>query len=165
VLYAAFGWQPPVFAHGPNVLRQDGRGKLSKRTDYVATNRFWERGYLPAAVFNYLALQGWSYDDQTEIMSPEQIVARFSLDRVHAAPARWNPEKLKDMNGIYIRTLPPVELVERIIPFFRKTICLQLRRRPRNAPTSHRWSPSSRNDWKNWAMPPNYSSSFFVTRT
>lgn len=117
LVYAAFGWQPPAFAHVPNVLRQDGRGKLSKRTDDVATNRFWERGYLPAAMFNYLALQGWSYDAQTELMSPQQIVARFSLERVHAAPARWNPEKLKDMNGIYIRALPPAEVVERIIPY------------------------------------------------
>ena len=117
LLYAALGWEPPVFAHVPNVLRQDGRGKLSKRKDDVATNRFWERGYLPEAMFNYLALQGWSYDEQTEIMSREEIVERFTLDRVHAAPARWNPEKLKDMNGIYIRRLSPTDLAERVMPF------------------------------------------------
>ncbi len=117
LLYAALGWEPPVFAHVPNVLRQDGRGKLSKRKDDVATNRFWERGYLPEAMFNYLALQGWSYDEQTEIMSREEIIERFTLDQVHASPARWNPEKLKDMNGIYIRKLPPAELAGRIMPF------------------------------------------------
>lgn len=117
LLYAALGWQPPVFAHVPNILRQDGRGKLSKRKDDVATNRFWERGYLPEAMFNYLALQGWSYDDHTEIMSLPEVVERFSIERVQPSPARWNPDKLKDMNGIYIRKLPAAEVAERIAPF------------------------------------------------
>ncbi|HNP72014.1 MAG TPA: glutamate--tRNA ligase [Kouleothrix sp.] len=117
MLYRAFGWQMPVFAHVPNILRQDGRGKLSKRKDDVATNRFWERGYLPEAMFNYLALQGWSYDDHTEIMSRDEIVARFSIDRVQASPARWNPDKLKDMNGLYIRKLSSAEVAARVAPF------------------------------------------------
>ncbi len=117
LLYQAFGWTMPTFAHVPNILRQDGRGKLSKRKDDVATNRFWERGYLPDAMFNYLALQGWSYDDHTEIMTRAEIVERFSIDRVQASPARWNPEKLKDMNGIYIRKLSISELAVQIAPF------------------------------------------------
>jgi glutamyl-tRNA synthetase len=117
LLYAALGWRAPVFAHVPAVLRPDGRGKLSKRKDDVATNRFWERGYLPEAMFNYLALQGWSYDDKTEIMTRDEIVERFTIDRVQASPARWNPEKLKDMNGIYIRKLAAGEVAERILPF------------------------------------------------
>lgn len=117
LLYQALGWEPPVFAHVPNILRQDGRGKLSKRKDDAATNRFWERGYLPEAMFNYLALQGWSYDDHTEIMTPAELIDRFSLDRVQASPARWNPDKLKDMNGIYIRKLSVNEVADRIAPF------------------------------------------------
>jgi glutamyl-tRNA synthetase len=117
LLYQAFGWEMPAFVHLPTIQRQDGRGKLSKRKDDVATNRFWERGYLPEAMFNYLALQGWSYDDRTEIMSREEIVERFSLDRVQPSPARWNPEKLKDMNGIYIRRLPVEDAAERVAPF------------------------------------------------
>jgi glutamyl-tRNA synthetase len=117
LLYQAFGWELPVFAHVPNILRQDGRGKLSKRKDDVATNRFWERGYLAEAMFNYLALQGWSYDDHTEIMSRQELVERFTIDRVQPSPARWNPEKLKDMNGIYIRKLPAAEVAARITPF------------------------------------------------
>ncbi|HJZ47134.1 MAG TPA: glutamate--tRNA ligase [Roseiflexaceae bacterium] len=117
LLYQAFGWTPPVFAHVPAILRQDGKGKLSKRKDDVATNRFWERGYLPAAMFNYLALQGWSYDDHTEIMSRDEVVERFTIDRVQPSPARWNPDKLKDMNGIYIRKLSTAEVAERIMPF------------------------------------------------
>jgi glutamyl-tRNA synthetase len=117
LLYQAFGWTPPVFAHVPAILRHDGRGKLSKRKDDVATNRFWERGYLPEAMFNYLALQGWSYDDHTELMTRDEVVERFTIDRVQASPARWNPDKLKDMNGLYIRKLPAAEVAERIEPF------------------------------------------------
>jgi len=117
LIYQALGWQPPIFAHVPAVLRPDGRGKLSKRKDDVATNRFWERGYLPEAMFNYLALQGWSYDDHTELMTREEVVERFTIDRVQASPARWNPEKLRDMNGIYIRRLPTAEVAARIAPF------------------------------------------------
>jgi glutamyl-tRNA synthetase len=120
LLYQRFGWEAPVFAHLPVILRQDGKGKLSKRKDDVAANRFWERGYLPEAMFNYLALQGWSYDDKTEIMSREEIVGRFTIDRVQASPARWNPEKLRDMNGIYIRKLPVAEVAERMLPFLAK---------------------------------------------
>jgi glutamyl-tRNA synthetase len=120
ILYRAFGWQPPMFAHVPNILRQDGRGKLSKRKDDVSTNRFWEEGYLPEAMFNYLALQGWSYDDHTELMTPDEIVGRFSIERVQASPARWNPDKLVDMNGIYIRKLTPEELTERLLPFLER---------------------------------------------
>jgi glutamyl-tRNA synthetase len=120
LLYRAFGWAPPAFAHLPVILRQDGKGKLSKRKDDAATNRFWERGYLPEAMFNYLALQGWSYDDKTEIMSRDEIVERFTIDRVQASPARWNPEKLRDMNGIYIRRLPAAEVAERITPFLER---------------------------------------------
>jgi glutamyl-tRNA synthetase len=114
-LYEALGWPKPTFIHVPNILRQDGKGKLSKRKDDVATNRFWERGYLPEAMFNYLALQGWSYDDHTEIMSREEIVQRFTVDRIQPSPARWNPEKLKDMNGLYVRKLSLEEFTDRIL--------------------------------------------------
>ncbi len=117
LLYKAFGWEPPIFAHVPNILRQDGRGKLSKRKDDVATNRFWERGYLPEAMFNYLSLQGWSYDDHTELMTRDEIVERFTIERVQPSPARWNPDKLKDMNGIYVRKFTSDELADRIAPF------------------------------------------------
>ena len=120
MLYQAFGWHMPTFAHVPNILRQDGKGKLSKRKDDVSTNRFWERGYLSQAMFNYLALQGWSYDDKTEIMSRDEIVARFTIDRVQASPARWNPDKLKDMNGIYIRSLPTAEVAKLLMPYMVK---------------------------------------------
>jgi glutamyl-tRNA synthetase len=71
-------------------------------------------------MFNYLALQGWSYDDHTEVMTGDELVERFSIERVQASPARWNPEKLLDMNGIYIRKLSPEELTERLLPFLER---------------------------------------------
>ena len=117
LLYEALGWQQPAFGHLPVVLRQDGRGKLSKRKDDVAANRFWERGYLAEAMFNYLALQGWSYDDHTEIMTRDEIVVRFTVERIQSSPARWNPDKLRDMNGIYIRRMPNEQVAIQIIPF------------------------------------------------
>jgi glutamyl-tRNA synthetase len=117
LLYQALGLQQPAFVHLPTIQRQDGRGKLSKRKDDVAANRFWERGYLSEAMFNYLALQGWSYDDHTELMSREEVIERFTLDRVQPSPARWNPEKLKDMNGLYIRKLSARAVAERIAPY------------------------------------------------
>ncbi|MEI8167717.1 MAG: glutamate--tRNA ligase [Chloroflexales bacterium] len=120
LLYKILDWELPVFAHLPVILRQDGKGKLSKRKDDVATNRFWERGYLHEAMANYLALQGWSYDDKTEIMTLDELVERFTIDRVQASGARWNPDKLRDMNGLYIRKLPAGEVAERMLPFLAK---------------------------------------------
>ncbi|GIV88589.1 MAG: glutamate--tRNA ligase [Chloroflexus sp.] len=120
LLYDYFGWQRPIFAHLPAILRHDGKGKLSKRKDDVATQRFRERGYLPETMLNYLALQGWSYDGVTEIMSREELIARFSIERIQPSPARWNPEKLRDMNGIYIRKLSREQLAERVLPFMQR---------------------------------------------
>jgi glutamyl-tRNA synthetase len=117
LLYRFFGWELPAFAHVPAILRADGKGKLSKRKDDVSTNRFWERGYLPDAMFNYLALQGWSFDGSTELMDREEIIERFTIDRVQPSPARWNPDKLRDMNGIYIRKLEPQALARMLWPY------------------------------------------------
>lgn len=120
LLYDLFGWQRPAFAHLPAILRNDGRGKLSKRKDDVATNRFWERGYLAEAMFNYLALQGWSYDGSTELMTVAEVVHRFTVERIQPSPARWNPDKLRDMNGIYIRKLSVEAVAERITPYLQQ---------------------------------------------
>lgn len=120
LLYQYLGWNAPTFAHLPPILRQDGHGKLSKRKDDVSANRFWERGYLADAMFNYLTLQGWSYDDHTEIMTRAEVVERFSIDRVQSSPARWNPAKLLDMNGIYIRAMSSTDVAVAITPFLQK---------------------------------------------
>ena len=126
-LYRAFGWQPPVMAHLPLILNPTGKGKMSKREDRapdgrvlpVFVRRFKELGYLPEAMINYMALLGWSYDDKTEIMSRQELVERFSLERVNASPAVWNYEKLEHLNGCYIRELSVEELADRLQPYFK----------------------------------------------
>ncbi|MBC7224381.1 MAG: glutamate--tRNA ligase [Anaerolineae bacterium] len=125
ILYDAFGWKPPVYAHLPVILDPSGKGKMSKRktvgpggqTYHVLVRDFREQGYLPEAMFNFLALLGWSYDDKTEIMTREELIQRFSLERVRPAPSAFSYQKLEWMNGVYIRQLAPEELAERLVPF------------------------------------------------
>jgi len=104
----ALGADLPVYAHVPNINGEDGR-KLSKRRNAVALGDFRAEGYLPAALFNFLALLGWSYDDKTTIMSRHELVERFSLERVVPSPATFDYKKLDWMNGAYLRDLQPDE--------------------------------------------------------
>jgi len=104
----ALGADLPVYAHVPNINGADGR-KLSKRRNAVALDDFRREGYLPAALFNFLALLGWSYDDKTTIMSRHELVERFALDRVVPSPATFDYQKLDWMNGVYLRELQPEE--------------------------------------------------------
>ena len=102
----ALGADIPVYAHVGNVLGTDGK-KLSKRHGAVGVDEFRREGYLPEALVNYLALLGWSYDDHTTIMSREELVERFTIERVGASPATFDYEKLEWMNGVYLRELEP----------------------------------------------------------
>jgi len=104
----ALGADLPVYAHLPNINGEDGR-KLSKRHGAIGIDEFRAAGYLPAALFNFLALLGWSYDDKTTIMSRHELVERFSLDRVVASPSTFDYKKLDWMNGVYLRDLQPEE--------------------------------------------------------
>jgi len=99
------GSELPVYAHVPNVFGEDGK-KLSKRHGAVSVDEFREAGYVAPALMNFLALLGWAPDGETTIMSREELVARFSLDRVGASPATFDYAKLDWMNGIYLRGLP-----------------------------------------------------------
>ena len=87
-----------------NVNGADG-AKLSKRHGAVSVDDFRREGYVPEALMNHLALLGWSYDDRTTIMSRDELVERFSLERVSKSPAVFDYEKLKWMNGVYLRAL------------------------------------------------------------
>jgi glutamyl-tRNA synthetase len=116
LLYEAFGWELPVFAHLPLILGPD-KSKLSKRHGAVSLLEYRDKGFLPEAMFNFLGLLGWSLDDHTEIISRDEFVKHFDLDRVLANPAVFNVEKLEWMNGMYIRALPPEEFAERARPF------------------------------------------------
>ena len=102
----ALGADLPVYAHVPDVNGNDGK-KLSKRHGAVSIDVFRADGYLPAALMNFLALLGWSYDDHTTVMSPAELVERFSLDRVGPSPATFDYEKLDWLNGVHLRALPP----------------------------------------------------------
>ena len=106
----------PVFAHLPLIVSDDGR-PLSKRWGDVAVSAYRERGFLPEAMVNYLALLGWSYDDRTNIFSRAELIEKFSVERVGRNPAAFDVAKLEWLNGHYIRELKPDDLAERLVPF------------------------------------------------
>jgi glutamyl-tRNA synthetase len=120
LLYNAFGWEIPVFAHLPLILAPSGKGKLSKRHGGVEIRYFREEGYLPEAMVNYLARVGWSHDDKTEIFSQDELVRYFDLSGVNNSPARFSYERLESMNAYYIRQLAPDDLARRLVPFLRQ---------------------------------------------
>jgi glutamyl-tRNA synthetase len=115
----ALGADLPTYAHVPNINGPDGR-KLSKRRNAVALDDFRNEGYLPAALFNFLALLGWSYDDKTTIMSRKELLERFSLERVVPSPATFDYKKLDWMNGMYLRDLQPDEYALNLIRWLRE---------------------------------------------
>ena len=113
MIIRALGAQPPVYAHLPLLHGPDGR-KLSKRHGAASVQELRERGYLPAAVRNYLALLGWGYDESTTFFTTEELVERFSLERVSRSPAVFDEQKLRWINGRYLRELDTAELTRRL---------------------------------------------------
>jgi glutamyl-tRNA synthetase len=111
-LYRALGAELPHFGHVPMILGADGQ-RLSKRHGAVNVMQYRDDGYLPEAMVNYLARLGWSHGDE-EVFSRKQLVEWFDLQHVSKSPARWDPEKLKWMNGEYLRKLPDTELASRL---------------------------------------------------
>jgi len=118
-ILAALGQEPPVYAHVPDVLGDDGK-KLSKRHGATSVDEFRTAGYLPEALMNFLALLGWAPDGETTIMMPAELVERFSLDRVGASPATLDYAKLDWMNGVYLRALSPDEYADRLVEWVRE---------------------------------------------
>ncbi|MCF7804159.1 MAG: glutamate--tRNA ligase [Candidatus Marinimicrobia bacterium] len=116
LLYEYFDWEPPVFAHLPLLLNED-RSKLSKRQGDVAVEDYREKGYLPEALTNFVALLGWSPGDDEEILSTKELIRKFSLDRINKSGAVFNVEKLQWMNGMYIRETETDRLVDLAQPF------------------------------------------------
>ncbi len=102
LVYQALGWEPPRFAHISVIVGPD-RAKLSKRHGAMSALDYRDQGFLPEALLNYLGLLGWSLDDHTVIISREQFIESFSLDRLGKNPAVFDLEKLTWMNGVYIR--------------------------------------------------------------
>jgi glutamyl-tRNA synthetase len=118
-IWKALGWQPPLLYHVPDVLGKDKK-KLSKRHNAPSWKELQQQGYLPEAVFNFLALLGWSYDDKTEFFTREELIQVFSLDRIGVSGGILDMEKLEWMNGIYIRKLSLEEFTQRTIPYMER---------------------------------------------
>lgn len=116
LLYQALGWQAPEFAHLPMILGPD-RSKLSKRHGATAITHYQKQGYLPHAMVNFLALLGWSLDDKTDLISREDLIKHFSLERISKTAAIFNKDKLEWMNGVYLRRLSLDEFIQQAIPF------------------------------------------------
>jgi glutamyl-tRNA synthetase len=116
LLYQAFGFEPPQFVHHPMILGPD-RAKLSKRHGAVSILDYRDMGYLPQTMLNFLSLIGWSLDDKTEIMSRQELIDNFSLERIGKTGAIFNKDKLDWMNGVYIRRLTADEFFEAAQPY------------------------------------------------
>jgi glutamyl-tRNA synthetase len=116
LLYKALGFEPPQFAHLPIILGTD-RSKLSKRHGAVSIVEYYQQGYLPDAMVNFLALLGWSLDDKTELLSRQELIDNFSLERVSRTAAVFNKDKLDWMNGVYIRDLSADEFYQAVTPY------------------------------------------------
>jgi len=112
----ALGSELPTYAHVPNVFGADGR-KLSKRHGAVSVDEFREAGYVAPALRNFLALLGWAPDGETTIMSRDELVERFTLERVGAAPATFDYPKLDWMNGVYLRELAPDAYADELVAY------------------------------------------------
>jgi len=115
-MFEAMGYPLPEFAHVSMILGEDG-SRLSKRHGATSVEKYRKMGYLPRSIVNYLALLSWSHSDEREIMSMEDMIADFTLDRVSSKAAIYDETKLRWMNGVYIRELDDDELARHAIPF------------------------------------------------
>jgi glutamyl-tRNA synthetase len=138
LLYKAFGWEAPEFAHLPLILKPIGNGKLSKRdgdkmgfpvfplewndaSSNTKSQGYRENGFFPEAVINFLALLGWNDGTEQEIFSLEELVEKFDLNRIHKAGAKFDPEKNKWFNHQYLQKQSDESLAES----FQKEIALK----------------------------------------
>jgi glutamyl-tRNA synthetase len=160
LLYQALGWQPPQFAHLPMILGPD-RSKLSKRHGATAITEYREQGYLPESMFNFLVLLGWALDDKTELLTREEIIKHFSLERISRTAAVFNKDKLDWMNGVYIRGLSPEEFVQRAIPFLERDLPAEISR-PLDVGYIRQFMPLAQERARTLAEVPQLSDFFFI---
>ncbi len=118
-ILAALGHEAPVYAHVPDVLGDDGK-KLSKRHGATSVDELREAGYIPPALMNFLALLGWAPDGETTIMDRDELVRRFTLERVGGSPATLDYEKLDWMNGAYLRALDQDAYADALVAYLRE---------------------------------------------
>ncbi|RLD91878.1 MAG: glutamate--tRNA ligase, partial [Bacteroidetes bacterium] len=128
LIYRALGWEEPLWVHLSVLLKPDGKGKMSKRDTELAREQGFpifmkdmeEMGYIPEAVNNWIALMGWSYDDKTDFFTLDDLVAKFSLEKLNPSPAAINFSKLDHFNGLHIRNLNQADFAARVRPWFEK---------------------------------------------
>lgn len=121
-LYKAFGWDMPAFAH-LSLIRNKDHSKMSKRHNDVSVLSYRDKGYLPEALNNFLALLGWSHPDKKDIFTMEEYVKLFSIEQFTTTAPVFDVEKLKWMNGVYIRALSDADLASRLSAGFVPASC------------------------------------------
>lgn len=121
LLYGAFGWEIPEHIHLPHILGPSGK-KLSKREGSVALSDFLDKGYLPEAILNYIALLGWNPGTEQEFFSKDELIEKFDIARIGKAPATFDEVKLSWLNGQHIKALPPEKAHEVFLKFYPEAV-------------------------------------------
>jgi glutamyl-tRNA synthetase len=119
LIYEAFGWTPPAFAHLPVILSPDG-GKLSKRKGAASVMDYKRAGFLPEALFNFLALLGWAPGDTREKMSADELIESFALEQISTKASVFDEKKLEWMNGLYLAERSSQTLAPELVPIFKE---------------------------------------------
>jgi len=118
LIYQAFGWEIPIYAHLPIILSPDGKGKMSKRYGATSVREFRDQGYIWEGMLNYLARVGWSFDDRAEFFTREELIEKFTLDGVSKSPAAFSYQKLDSIDAEHIRKLSADDLGARLLDYF-----------------------------------------------
>ncbi len=121
LIYQAFGWDIPTYVHVPPVMK-DEHHKLSKRNGDASFQDLVKQGYLKEAIVNYIALLGWSPETDQEIFTMDELKKAFSIERISKSPAIFDIEKLKWMNGEYIRRMSVEQFNELAMPYYKQVI-------------------------------------------
>lgn len=124
-LYEAFGWEPPKFVHLPLITDENHR-KLSKRCGHSSFEDLIDQGFLAEAIVNYIALLGWSPDDNREILSLDELVEMFDYKKINKSPAVFDVEKLRWMNGEYIKAMDDDRFCEMSLPYIKQSVKKEL---------------------------------------
>jgi len=117
LLYQAFNWSLPIYAHIPIYLNPDGKGKMSKRKGTVSVSSFTSQGYLPEALLNFLMILGWATKDEREILTLDEYIKEFDPKDISQKSVVFDLKKLQWLNGVYIRNQTQEDLISRLKPF------------------------------------------------
>ncbi|MBQ2936925.1 MAG: glutamate--tRNA ligase [Lachnospiraceae bacterium] len=124
-LYDAFGWESPVYIHLP-LITDENHKKLSKRSGHSSFEDLLEQGFLTEAIVNFIALLGWSPEDNTEIFTLDELIANFDYKRISKSPAVFDYTKLKWMNGEYIKAMDDDKFYEMAEPYIKKSLSREM---------------------------------------